>query len=80
MPNGVGRFTLSTLVVAASVYLALDMQVPFPGPIQNSDAPLRRALAQMQTYWTSVDCPFCTQSDSFHTASRTSTFLGKSLF
>ena len=45
--------TISTLVVAAllisaSVYLILDMDVPFSGPIQISLAPLQRAAEQMR--------------------------------
>lgn len=47
-PMVVGMFTVSALLIAASVYLVLDMNVPFHGPIQISDAPLRRALAEMQ--------------------------------
>lgn len=47
-PMVVGMFTLSSLLIAASVYLVLDMDIPFHGPIQISDAPLRRALAEMQ--------------------------------
>ncbi|KAB0488057.1 Protein of unknown function [Pseudomonas reinekei] len=44
----VGMFTISSLLIAASVYLVLDMDIPFHGPIQISDQPLRRALAEMQ--------------------------------
>lgn len=44
----IGMFALSALLIAASVYLVLDMDIPFHGPIQISDAPLRRALAEMQ--------------------------------
>ena len=45
--------TISTLLVAAllisaSVYLILDMDVPFSGPIQISPAPLQRAVEQMR--------------------------------
>ncbi|MCK9798370.1 DUF4239 domain-containing protein [Pseudomonas sp. MAFF 302030] len=47
-PMVIGMFTISALLIAASVYLVLDMNVPFHGPIQISDAPLRRALAEMQ--------------------------------
>jgi hypothetical protein len=43
-----GMFILSSLLIAASVYLVLDMDIPFHGPIQISDEPLRRALAVMQ--------------------------------
>jgi len=48
-PNGVtiSLFLVSTFLIAASFYLVLDMDVPFDGPIQISDAPLRRALAEM---------------------------------
>jgi hypothetical protein len=41
-------FLVSALLIAASVYLVLDMNVPFAGPIQVSDAPLRRALAEIE--------------------------------
>jgi hypothetical protein len=44
----VGMFVASSLLIAASVYLVLDMDIPFHGPIQISDEPLRRALAVMQ--------------------------------
>lgn len=47
-PMVIGMFIISSLLIAASVYLVLDMDVPFHGPIQISDEPLRRALAVMQ--------------------------------
>lgn len=47
-PMVIAMFTASAFLIAASVYLVLDMNVPFHGPIQVSDAPLRRALAEMQ--------------------------------
>lgn len=47
-PMVIGMFTASAFLIAASVYLVLDMNVPFHGPIQVSDLPLRRALAEMQ--------------------------------
>lgn len=47
-PMVVSMFTISALLIAASVYLVLNMDIPFHGPIQISDAPLRRALAEMQ--------------------------------
>lgn len=47
-PMVIGMFTVSALLIAASVYLVLDMDIPFHGPIQISDEPLRRALAEMQ--------------------------------
>ncbi|VVN01267.1 hypothetical protein PS645_03302 [Pseudomonas fluorescens] len=47
-PMVISMFTVSSLLIAASVYLVLDMDIPFHGPVQISDAPLRRALAEMQ--------------------------------
>lgn len=47
-PMVAGMFTVSALLVAASVCLVLDMNIPFHGPIQISDALLRRAPAEMQ--------------------------------
>ncbi|WP_296250601.1 hypothetical protein [Pseudomonas sp. UBA4194] len=47
-PMVVGMFTVSAALIAASMYLVLDMDIPFHGPIQVSDAPLRRALAEME--------------------------------
>ena len=47
-PMVISMFATSALLIAASVYLVLDMDIPFHGPIQISDAPLRRALAEMQ--------------------------------
>lgn len=47
-PMVVSMFTTSAMLIAASVYLVLDMDIPFHGPIQISDAPLRRALAEIQ--------------------------------
>lgn len=47
-PIVIGMFIISSLLIAASVYLVLDMDEPFHGPIQISDEPLRRALAVMQ--------------------------------
>ncbi len=47
-PMVVGMFVVSAALIAVSVYFVLDMSVPFHGPIQVSDAPLRRALAQIQ--------------------------------
>jgi hypothetical protein len=40
-------FNIASLLIAISIYLVLDMDSPFTGLIQISDAPLRRALAQM---------------------------------
>ncbi len=44
----VSMFAVSALLIAASVALVLDMDIPFSGPIQISDAPQRRALAEIQ--------------------------------
>lgn len=40
-------FNASSLLIAISIYLVLDMDSPFTGLIQISDAPLHRALAEM---------------------------------
>ncbi|HEX8915831.1 MAG TPA: hypothetical protein VF796_25980 [Humisphaera sp.] len=45
----VGTFVVSALLIAASIYLTLDMTDPFAGPIQISDMPYRRALAEMNS-------------------------------
>lgn len=47
-PMVVGMLTVSALLLAASVYLVLDLDIPFSGVIQVSDLPLERALAEMQ--------------------------------
>lgn len=47
-PMVVGMFTVSALLIAASIYLVLDMDMPFSGIIQISDLPLERALAEMK--------------------------------
>lgn len=47
-PMVIGMFTVSAFLIAASVYLVLDMDIPFSGIIQISDLPLERALAEMQ--------------------------------
>lgn len=44
----IGMFIILSLLITASGYLDLDMDVPFHGPIQISDDPLHRALAEMQ--------------------------------
>jgi len=41
-------FVVAVGLIAASIYLVLDMDEPFSGPIQVSDATLHRALAEMQ--------------------------------
>ncbi|WJH39863.1 DUF4239 domain-containing protein [Aliirhizobium terrae] len=40
-------FNVAALLMAFSIYLVLDMDSPFSGLIQISDAPLHRALAEM---------------------------------
>lgn len=44
----VTSFVLSTALIAGTIYLILDMDVPFSGPIQISSAPLQRAAVEMQ--------------------------------
>lgn len=44
----VTSFFTASLLIAIAFYLVLDMDVPFHGPIQISDGPLRRALAEMK--------------------------------
>lgn len=41
-------FVTAALLIAVAFYLVLDMDVPFHGPIQISDAPFHRALAEMK--------------------------------
>lgn len=41
-------FVLSSGLIAGTIYLILDMSVPFDGPIYVSPAPLQRALAEMK--------------------------------
>jgi len=43
----VGSFVLAAALIAGSLYLILDMDVPFSGPIQISPAPLERALTEI---------------------------------
>ena len=38
---------ISGALVAAAIYLIIDMDTPFSGPIQVSPAPLQRALAAL---------------------------------
>jgi hypothetical protein len=44
----IAMFVVSALLISASLYLVLDMDIPFAGLIQISDAPLQRALAEIQ--------------------------------
>lgn len=41
-------FMVSAALIAGAIYLILDMDVAFSGPIQISSAPLERALAELQ--------------------------------
>jgi len=45
----IGSFVIAACLIAAAFYLVLDMDIPFHGPIQISDEPLRRALAELQS-------------------------------
>jgi hypothetical protein len=44
----VSTFAAAALLIAASIYLILDMDVPFSGSIQVSPEPLQRALEQLR--------------------------------
>ncbi|MGX5800503.1 bestrophin-like domain [Bradyrhizobium sp. Arg314] len=44
----VGTFIVSSALAAAALYLIMDMDTPFTGPIQISPAPLQRALAELK--------------------------------
>ena len=44
----VSMFVIAAFLISASIYLVLDMDIPFNGLIQISDLPLRRALAELQ--------------------------------
>lgn len=44
----VASFPLASALLAGAFYLVLNMDVPFSGPIQISDVPLRRALDEMR--------------------------------
>jgi len=41
-------FLVASALIAAAVYLIIDMDAPFAGPIQVSPVPLQRAVAEMQ--------------------------------
>ncbi|MFA6265785.1 MAG: hypothetical protein WC670_08745 [Pseudolabrys sp.] len=47
-PIMVTSFVVSAMLIAGTVYLTLDMDVPFDGTIQVSPMPLERALAEMR--------------------------------
>lgn len=42
-----GTVLVSAALAAAAIYLIVDMETPFSGPIQISPAPLQRALAEL---------------------------------
>ncbi|KQQ34794.1 hypothetical protein ASG19_13530 [Rhizobium sp. Leaf306] len=42
-------FAVAASLIATAFYLVLDMDIPFHGTIQISDAPLRRALAEVKS-------------------------------
>lgn len=44
----ISMFLISASLISGSIYLVLDMDIPFSGPIQISDEPLRRAAVEMQ--------------------------------
>ena len=44
----IGIIILAAALISGALYLILDMDVPFSGPIQVSPAPLQRAIAEMQ--------------------------------
>jgi hypothetical protein len=44
----VGTFIISAALAASAIYLIMDMDTPFSGPIQVSSAPLERALAELK--------------------------------
>ena len=44
----VTSFLVAAALIAAAIYLIIDMDAPFAGPIQVSPVPLERAVAEMQ--------------------------------
>jgi hypothetical protein len=44
----VGSLVLAAVLVSATIYLILDMDVPFNGPIQVSRTPMLRVIAEMK--------------------------------
>jgi hypothetical protein len=44
----VASLFVAAALVSAAIYLIMDMDVPFSGPIQISPKPLERVIAQMQ--------------------------------
>ncbi len=47
--NGVtiSMIAIAALLISASIYLILDMDKPFSGPVRISDEPLKRALLEI---------------------------------
>lgn len=43
----VGAFVAASALIGGAIYLIVDMDAPFEGPIQVSPAPLQRAVAEM---------------------------------
>jgi hypothetical protein len=43
-----GTLVVAAALIASSLYVILDMDEPFSGPVQISPAPLQRAVAEMQ--------------------------------
>jgi len=41
-------FVAAAALIGGAIYLIVDMDVPFEGPIQVSPAPLQRALTEMR--------------------------------
>ncbi|RUW95640.1 DUF4239 domain-containing protein, partial [Mesorhizobium sp. M2A.F.Ca.ET.037.01.1.1] len=44
----IGRFVMSAALVATAIYLIMEMDQPFSGPIQISPAPSQKALAELK--------------------------------
>lgn len=44
----IGGLTIAAALIAGAIYLILEMDAPFSGPIHVSMEPLRRVLAEMQ--------------------------------
>jgi hypothetical protein len=44
----ISSFLIASALIAAAIYLIIDMDAPFAGPIQVSSAPLERAVAEME--------------------------------
>lgn len=46
--TAIGFIVSAAALLAASLYLTMDMDVPFSGPMRIEDTPLRRALAEIE--------------------------------